>query len=457
MSQEHLERVESAVTSGALSGVSFAYWDGLTLATATAGLRNSVTADPVTSDTVMHVGSIAKIFNTVLVLQLVDDGLITLEDPIVRYLPEFQLRNPEALQGITCGMLLNHTSGIDCDVPPDHGPDQERIVDAIARCREAGQLHAPGGGPSYCNMGMVIGGYLVQRMRGVSWYALMKSRIFEPLRMEHSVADLTNLPRFRSSLGNLTQPGTGGLTPTTHPFLPLSFAPAGTTLMMTATDLIEFARALLNGGRSSNGGRILSTTLTERMTQPTVPMLSPTGWQWGLGWMVLPGGILYHSGGGPGVAALLYADPGSGRALAVLSNCDRLDVVKRMIAEPILESWGKPAESPAQRLNTPLDPRPYVGTYDSSLYSVEVLAHEGLLALRTTPKVRVYDTFDTRPRVNPTVRLFPLGNHTFEDEGTSNARPQQYRFEQADRQGHMMVLGSAARIWVRTEQVIARC
>lgn len=86
--QEHLSRL---VADLGLTGASFAYWDGEISHLAAAGPRNSLTGDPVTTDTVMHIGSITKITNTVPMLQLVDDGLVKLDDPVVK-LPAHLLR-----------------------------------------------------------------------------------------------------------------------------------------------------------------------------------------------------------------------------------------------------------------------------------------------------------------------------------------------------------------------------
>ena len=127
--------------------------------------------------------------NTTLMMQLVDEGKIALEDPVLKHLPELRLRDMQALKRITCAMLVNHTSGINCDWLPEYGPDQERIVDSINRCADLEQLHAPGEATSYNNMATVIAGYLTQKMRGESWYTLVKKRIYEPLGMRHALVD----------------------------------------------------------------------------------------------------------------------------------------------------------------------------------------------------------------------------------------------------------------------------
>ncbi len=332
-------QLEELIGRSRVTGASFAYWDGGRLHAAAAGQRNSVTGDPLTSDTIMLIGSITKVFTATLVMQLVDDGLIDLADPVIRHLPGLRLRDRDALGAITCGMLLNHTSGIDGELLPDHGPDQERIADAIARFADLGQLHPPGGGPSYCNAGCVIAGYLAQQLRGQSWYALIASRIFQPLELNHALADLTDLPRFRCSVGDLSGLSPGKLVQTTRPFLPLSFAPAGATLMMSAGDLVNFARALTNDGVGPNGGRVLSAASARRMTLPTADVIEPAGTRWGLGWALHPGGVVCHNGGGPGIFASLYAHPRSGRVLALLTNSDTGYNAAKEVMAPIVESW----------------------------------------------------------------------------------------------------------------------
>jgi len=85
-------------------------------------------------------------------------------------------------------MLLNHTSGIDGELLPDKGHDEETIEKGITRFAELGQLFAPGTEFSYCNAGTVIAGYLAQQLRRNSWYSLIKERIFAPLKMNHAAA-----------------------------------------------------------------------------------------------------------------------------------------------------------------------------------------------------------------------------------------------------------------------------
>src|SRR5262245_4083157 len=88
-------------------GASAAVFHRGQLIAAAAGVLNVNTGVEVTSDTVMHIGSIAKVFTATLIMQLVDEGHLELDERVVRYLPDFRLKDDEALDRITVQMLLN--------------------------------------------------------------------------------------------------------------------------------------------------------------------------------------------------------------------------------------------------------------------------------------------------------------------------------------------------------------
>ncbi len=75
------------------------------LAMATAGYANISTGVGLTTDTMMHIGSITKVLNATLVMQLVDEGLLDLEVPVSQYLPDFRVKDPSATEEITVRCL----------------------------------------------------------------------------------------------------------------------------------------------------------------------------------------------------------------------------------------------------------------------------------------------------------------------------------------------------------------
>lgn len=444
---EHQSRLDAVVT-GAGTGASFALWDGEQLHVAIAGRRNSRTDDPVTPDTLMHIGSVTKVMNAVLVMQLVDDGLISLEDRLLHHLPELRLRDMRALQRMTCGMLLNHTSGIDGAMLKDYGPDLERIVDAVGRFADLPQLHAPGAGPSYCNVGAVIAGYLVQKLRGASWYLLMRQRIFEPLQLAHAVASPIDLPRFRVACGDLTDPASGNKVQTRTPIHSPSFAPAGATTFMTATDLVTFGRALMNGGVGPSGARILSQQSAARMLAPTSRILQPAGWHWGIGWMLLPGDLAFHSGSAIGNSAALYCHVPSGRVLALLVNSDRFAEVGAKFLEPILRHWTDTVPNEARLLARAVDAEPYAGSYENLVMRAEVISHAQSLAIRLLPKISLPGH---RPPEPTEIPLQALDDGSFRAAVPHPALRGDIRFADPAPDGRMRSLGVYLHLLARCE------
>lgn len=448
--QDYTSALQVACATTGQTGASFAYWDGEMLHTAVAGLRNSVTHDPVTPDTLMHVGSITKIANTALLMQLVDDKLIRLDDPVLKHIPELHTRDMASLDRVTCAMLVNHTSGIDGEWLPEYGPDQERIVDTIERCANLGQLFAPGTETSYNNIATVIAGYLVQKVRGASWYTLVKQRLYDPLGMTHALVDPLDVPRFRVSIGDLTNYETGKMMQTTRPFLAPSFAPAGATQMTTATDLVGFARAMIGGGVGVNGTRVLSEASANAMLTKTAEAvrIGPEFEAYGLGWAIRPGGVVSHGGGGPGIRAMLVAHPASGRAAALLTNCDRGDALIEAFLDPITRSWtGLPKPAPLRPSNQPVVPSRYVGTYENNADRFVITAEGKGLMLRTYDKIGTYDNSSLE---RPAYPLRAMGDDIFERPARyGGGKPMLMRFVRRDTDGRMRFLADGGRLLAR--------
>jgi CubicO group peptidase (beta-lactamase class C family) len=442
------QRLEASLTEHRVAGASVAVVEAGARTTAAAGIANVATGAPVTPDTLMHIGSITKVMTATLVMQLVDDGLASLDAPIADYLPDLVLGDPEAPGAITLAMLLSHRSGIDGGWMPDFGHDDETIAKAIARYARLGQLFAPGTEFSYCNVGYVIAGHIVERMRGASWYDLVGARLFEPL----GVADYASTPeaalRFGTSVGHYLDAATGTLDRAPHAFGPLSFAPAGSTMMMSASALLAFAEAHLGDGRGAGGGAILSDEGARAMRAVQISNHGK-GYGWdldmGLGWMISGGGVVNHAGGGPGVFSILYAHPASGWALAILTNSAHGYRVAQDIAAPMLARFGVRA---AGDLDVPpplTDPlpnlAPYVGTYEDVLTRFEVASGADGLTLVRTKKFADCETDQLMP--SPPVRLIAVGDDKFliaEDERAfEGAEMVVFRTPAAD--GRMTFLG----------------
>ena len=411
--------LEQALHNHHVAGASIAVFHKGELSTASAGITNVVSGVEITDDTVMHIGSIAKIFTATLIMQLVDEDLLNLNDTILQHLPELKIKDKEALQHITVKMLLNHTSGIDGDVQPDYGHDEETIEKAIVRFSELGQIHDPGAEMSYCNGAFVIAGYLAQKITGKSWYDLIKEKIYAPLDMQNAVTLPEEALLHRTSVGHHYDEKTKTQTRTSFSLLPLSFSPGGTTLMMSAQDLLTFARAHIANGLGPNGIRILSEESAIAMRKQTI-LCDKKGFSEGigLGWMLFENEVIGHGGGAPGVVSMLYLCPEKNFAAAILTNSEH----SMALINDFMGSWlrrltggvslyGASAGELQEIKDEDVDFNRYVGIYENVMMRYEISALPEGLGISMHYKFSLYDSSKTKPA--PVARLFPLGGDDF--------------------------------------------
>ena len=216
--------------------------------------------------------------------------------------------------------------------------------------------------------------------------------------------------------------------------------------MMTAVELVTFARALINGGVGVNGTRILSQASAAMMATETTGFLSPHTWRVGLGWMMFPGGnVLFHGGGGPGVSSVLYAQPATGRVFALLTNCSKYGAFDGTVVEPILESWGVTSE-PLSPIGGPFPFQSYEGTYESQLIRFEVYRNGEQLMASMMPKQDLYETDNAQ---GTTFELERVGDHLFSLSQDGVLHPFPVAFFDPDASGTMQRLASMVRIFNR--------
>lgn len=283
------ERRLPSIVAGVLDGPELA-WSG----TAGAGT---------TADTQYRIGSITKVMTALLVLQCRDDGLLNLDDPIGRLLPE------TGYATATASSLLSHTSGMQSEPA---GPWWERapgvpIGGLIAANDGSGAVFGPGEHYHYSNLGFGLLGEAVSRLRSRPWFSLVQERLLGPLGMTRT----TYLPAAPYAPGLSVHHLEGTLTQE-----PLhdtgSMAPAG-QLWSTLEDLARFA-AFLSGG---NPDVVADRTLAE-MRQPVPPAVD-----YGLGIRLLPyadGVFAGHTGSMPGFGSAAFADPLNHVGVVALTN-----------------------------------------------------------------------------------------------------------------------------------------
>jgi CubicO group peptidase (beta-lactamase class C family) len=251
---------EHAVQAHNIPAISIAVWKNNTLSQAAAGCLNQNTGVAATTDAIFQIGSITKVMTSCLVMQLVDEGLVDLDKPVQHYLHDFMIADADASKVITVRQLLNHTSGIAGDYfPDDHGHQGNLIARYVDRCSLLPLVHPVGEMYSYSNAAFCVAGRLIEVVRGLSWYQVINDYLYQPLGMNHAIADPIDNIRFRAAVGHVYDgDNTDVWVVPERPYLTLGQAPVGTTPAMTAENLIRFARGHMEGGVSQQGQRWLS-------------------------------------------------------------------------------------------------------------------------------------------------------------------------------------------------------
>jgi CubicO group peptidase (beta-lactamase class C family) len=447
--------LDEACRKHRVPGASAAILDDGRVHLAASGVANVTTGLEVTHDTLMHIGSITKVINATLLMQLVEAGTVSLDHPVLDYLSTFRVRDPEATRAITVEMLVNHTSGIDGDLLPDLGHDAETIERTFERFADVDQIHDPGHGRSYCNPGTVIAGFLSQYLTGTSWYDLIKERIFSQLGMDHAAVLPEDALLYRTSTGHFLDSSTGECRRTSHEFLPLGYAPAGATAMMSANDLMTFIRAHLADGAAPNGHRIISEDAAVRMRRRSGPLDGPEAFPNGLGWR-LSGDFVLHGGGGPGIVALAIAHVPSKSAAVVLTNAEHGLTVIADVIGPFFKARVGVDTFPPLPLPTgePVDAALYTGVYRSINTVHEVEERGGALMWSSYSTQKYYDS-SPLDRPDPTP-LVAVGGHRFVADSRVSTMPASdtalISFVQPDERGEMKYLMESLWLFPRSRE-----
>ena len=300
MSRQHIPGLSLAVIR-----------DGRVIKAKGFGLASVELNVPATPETVYELASATKPFVATAAMLLVQDGKISLEDPVSKCVAD----TPRTWQGITVRHLLTHTSGIKDylsdlrrDFPHDTPP--EKIVQAAI---EAPLNFTPGAKWSYSNTGYVLLGMIVRKVSGKSYDAFLEDRVFKPLGMADTRHNSPDEVIPNRAVGYLWD-GAGGLH--NGEFLKYQMTNHGDRgILTTALDLIKWDIAL-------SSDRILMPSSKEAMWS-RVKLNDGSTFGYGLGWFlenVNGHRHVYHPGGAPGTATIISRYPDDRLTVILLAN-----------------------------------------------------------------------------------------------------------------------------------------
>ncbi|MFC0189523.1 serine hydrolase domain-containing protein [Fictibacillus aquaticus] len=189
-------------------------------------------AEPASTESPFYIGSLTKTLTGVLIMKIVEEGLLDLDTPIVKYIPWFTLEDEEAANAVTTRMLLSHTSGLPHVFEAFGSMEPDGLEKLVRSLPQYNLLFAPGKTWCYSDLGIDTAGYVAEAVTGKYYADLVKEYVFEPLGMTNSGFDHTAFKEL-SQLAGL--PGNSA-------HLPSSFAISSTS------DMGKFVQMLLKEG-----------------------------------------------------------------------------------------------------------------------------------------------------------------------------------------------------------------
>jgi CubicO group peptidase (beta-lactamase class C family) len=276
------------------------------------GYADVATKKPMSTDAMFWIASQSKPITATAFMTLVDEGKVSLDDPVEKYLPEFKgewlavesdkdhvlLKHPR--HPITVRNVLSHTSGLPFKSAIEEPTlDRMLLMDRVRSYAMTPLVFEPDSKYQYSNAGINTAGRIIEVVTGQKYEDYLQTRLFDPLGMKDTTFWPNKSQIARLAKSHKPNEAKDGLeeTPIAQLHYPLDAPerqpmPAG-GLFSTASDMSRFGRMLLNRG-TFEGKRILSEQAVAEMTRrQTADDLKES---YGLGFKVGPGSAFGHGG-----------------------------------------------------------------------------------------------------------------------------------------------------------------
>ena len=310
-----IANTDSMSTNDKFSGTILLAHDGKILLERAWGYADREHGKWVSLNTLFGIGSMNKMFTSVAVLQLVENGKLKLDNTIAEILPDYP--NKLVANSVTIRALLTHTGAVGDIFGPEFDAHKDSLRDHSDYIKFFGNRALVGevGKYQYSNYGFVLLGAIIERLSGISYYDYVEMKIFRPSGMGStgSLPETTTVTDraigYTASKGKLVSNAS---------LLPFRGTSAGGGYS-TVGDLFRFAQAL------QSGKLLLKDILSEASREQSE--------NYGYGFMVAgegPTAWFGHGGGFPGMNGMLEIFPASGYVVIGLSNLDPPSVARQL-------------------------------------------------------------------------------------------------------------------------------
>ena len=299
-------------------GVAIGMWDGKDETVGGWGVTSVDHPLDVDGDTLFQIASVTKTMTATVVMRLVERGDVALEAPVRRYIPSFRLKDPDAAERATVRHLVTHTGGWLGDCFADFGDGDDALARYVDAMVELEQLTPLGEIWHYSNSSFTVLGRIIEVVTGMTYQDAVRSLLFEPLGMDHSVFTAGDAIVLRTAVGHQIVDERPRVA---KPWaFPRAAYPVG-GVVSTARDLMRYARFHLGDGTAPDGTRLLSKATLDLMRTPQAP--ADLDRKVGIAWFLREvGGIRlqYHGGVAIGQQGVLMLAPDRSAAIAVETN-----------------------------------------------------------------------------------------------------------------------------------------
>jgi D-alanyl-D-alanine-carboxypeptidase/D-alanyl-D-alanine-endopeptidase len=356
---------------------------------------------PVDGDTIFEIGSVTKVFTSLVLADMVQRKEVALDDPAAKYLPE-NVRMPQRNgKSITLLDLSAHSSGLpslpgNLNRKDAANPYADYSVNDLYQFLSGYTLpRDPGSEVEYSNLGAGLLGHLLAYRAGTDYETLIRTRITDPLSMPDTAITLSSSVKQRMATGHNAM-----LAPVANWDLP-TLAGAG-ALRSSANDILTFLEAFL-GYKESPLAPAMKAMLEVRRP------VGETGFEIGLGWNIL-GEIVWHDGGTGGFRSFIGYDPKARVGVVALSNAFTLsgvdDIAMQLLNPKVPLANLDPLK---EHTGIPMDPRlldHYTGRYQLPDRILEIMRNGDRLFAQVT-------TVGGKPIAGPMFEMSPESESIF--------------------------------------------
>ncbi|PMD90208.1 hypothetical protein BWI97_24180 [Siphonobacter sp. BAB-5405] len=360
------EYLRSAKAAYRFNGVALMAHRGEVILHKAYGFAQVSRSTPNDTSTRFPILSVTKSFTSALVLKLQEQGKLSVEDKLSKYLPDF----PHSHQ-IKLHHLMNHTSGLFNYTELIDEEDSTIVCHPISRqlffdlMQHKPLAFTPGKQFSYNNSGYFLLGLVIEQATGKPYEQAMRELIFQPLGMNHSGFDYLNLPAGARAFGYDTLTSTH-VSAYPHPDSTVLYAAGG--IYSTARDLFQWARAVAT---------------KQLLAEKTWKQAFKEGYGWQTGTYENKG-YVRHSGGYPGFMAEFIYYPTEDLTIILLNNFGTYtDSIFPVVMDLSSMAFGKPYDLWQERKEVELSQNElesYVGTYRlNKKYAIDIVVRQGRL------------------------------------------------------------------------------